>query len=161
MEIVSLPINDVIPYDRNPRQNDRAVEAVARSIQEFGFRQSIVVDGDHVIIAGHTRWKAAQRLGLKTVPVHVAHGLALEQVRAYRIADNKLGELADWDSELLADELKQLQALSMDLDLLGFSQEDLDQLFGEETQDGETDPDFIPKPPDEPITRPGDLWMLG
>ena len=95
MKIISIPIEDVIPYDRNPRHNDRAVDAVARSIEEFGFRQPIVVTEDYVIIAGHTRWKAALKLGLKTVPVHVAHGLTPEKIRAYRIADNKLSELAE------------------------------------------------------------------
>ena len=74
MKIVYLPIDDVIPYDRNPRHNDRAVDAVARSIEEFGFRQPIVITKNHVIIVGHTRWKAARKLGLKTVPVHVADG---------------------------------------------------------------------------------------
>jgi len=161
MEIISIPIKDVVPYDRNPRHNDPAVDAVARSIEEFGFRQPIVVTEDHVIIAGHTRWKAALKLGLKTVPVHVAIGLTPEQIRAYRIADNKLGELADWDDLLLAEELRELDALSMDLTLLGFTQEELDRLFGGELQDGQTDPDDIPEPPDEATTRPGDLWVLG
>ncbi len=161
MKIISIPIKDVIPYDCNPRHNDRAVDAVARSIEEFGFRQPIVVTEDHVIIVGHTRWKAALKLSLKTVPVHVASGLTPEQIRAYRIADNKLGELADWDESRLAEELRELEALSMDLKLLGFTQEELDQLFGEETQDGQTNPDDIPEPPDEASTRPGDLWMMG
>ena len=161
LKIISIPTEDVIPYDRNPRCNDCAVDAVARSIEEFGFRQPIVVTEDHVIIVGHTRWKAALKLGLKTVPVHVASGLTPEQIRAYRIADNKLAELADWDESLLAQELRELDALNMDLELLGFTQEELDQLFGEATQDGQTDPDDIPEPPDEATTRPGDLWTLG
>ena len=161
MNVISIPIEDVIPYERNPRHNDGAVDAVARSIQEFGFRQPIVVDERGVIIVGHTRWKAAHKLGLNRVPVHVASELTPEQIRAYRIADNKLGELADWDESLLAEELKELCALSMDLELLGFNQEELDQLFGEETQVGQTDPDDIPEPPDEATTRPGDLWLLG
>ena len=161
MKIISVPIEDVIPYDRNPRHNDRVVDAVARSIQEFGFRQPIVVDDQGVIIVGHTRWKAAHKLGLMTVPVHVASELTPEQIRAYRIDDNKLGELADWDESLLAEELQELSALSMDLHLLGFTQEELDQLFGEETREGQTDPDDIPEPPDAATTRPGDLWLLG
>ena len=161
MNIIPIPTEDVIPYDRNPRCNDDAVDAVARSIGEFGFRQPIVVTEDYTIIVGHTRWKAALKLGLKTVPVHVASGLTPEQIRAYRIADNKLSELADWDESLLAQELQELGALNMDLGLLGFTQEELDQLFGEETQDGQTDPDDIPEPPDEATTRPGDLWTLG
>ena len=161
MKIASIPTNDVIPYDHNPRQNDQAVDAVARSIQEFGFRQPIVVTEDHQIIVGHTRWKAACKLGLHSVPVHVATGLTPEQVRAYRIADNKLAELADWDESLLASELRDLEALNVDLDLLGFSQEDLDRLFGETTETGQTDPDAIPEPPAKATTRRGDLWTLG
>ena len=161
MKTISMPIEDVIPYDRNPRHNDGAVDAVARSIEEFGFRQPIVVTEDHVIIVGHTRWKAALKLGMKTVPVHVASGLTPEQIRAYRIADNKLGELAGWDETLLAEELRQLEALSMDMELLGFTQDDLRQLYGEDTQDGQTDPDDIPEPPDDAKTQPGDLWILG
>ncbi|MHC4402007.1 MAG: ParB N-terminal domain-containing protein [Planctomycetota bacterium] len=159
MEIISMPIEDVIPYERNPRHNDRAVDAVARSIKEFGFRQPIVVTEDYVIIVGHTRWKAALKLGLQTVPVHVARGLTPEQIRAYRIADNKLGELADWDDARLVEELRELEALSMDLTVLGFSQEELDQLFGEKTQDGQTDPDDIPEPPDE-ATGGWHCWLV-
>lgn len=161
MQIELQSLEQLIPYERNPRLNARAVEAVARSIQEFGFRVPIVVDEDGTIIAGHTRWKAARKLGLTEVPVHVARGLTPEQVRAYRIADNKLAELANWDEGLLTQELKALQELDVDLDLLGFSTEELDQLFGETVTEGETDPDHVPDPPDEAITRPGDLWVLG
>ena len=91
------PIERVKPYDRNPHVNDGAVDAVAASIHEFGFCQPIVVDSDGVIIVGHTRWKAAQKLGLAKVPVHVATNFSPEQIKAYRIADNKTNELADWD----------------------------------------------------------------
>ena len=95
-------IDDIRPYERNPRINDQAVDAVAASLAEFGFRQPIVVDADGVIIAGHTRWKAAKKLGLAKVPVHVATDLTPEQVRAFRIADNKLHELAITVSSLMA-----------------------------------------------------------
>ena len=161
MKIEMKRTGDIIPYDKNPRVNDPAIEAVARSIREFGFRQPIVVDQRGVIVVGHTRWKAARMLGLEQVPVHVARDLSPEQMQAYRIADNKLGELADWDEGLLAEELRQLQDLEVDLDLLGFNEDELAALFGETTQDGETDPDHIPDPPDEPITHTGDLWLLG
>ena len=100
MNVQIQPIESVQPYERNPRINDQAVDAVAASIQEFGFRQPIVVDGDGVIIAGHTRWKAAKKLGLVNIPVHVAVDLSPEQVKAYRISDNKTGELAEWDFEV-------------------------------------------------------------
>ena len=161
MKIEMWPPDRIQPYERNPRVNHAAVEAVALSIQEFGFRQPLMVTEQRVLVVGETRLKAARRLGLETVPVHVARGLTPEQIRAYRIADNKLGELADWDVELLAEELKELDDVDLDLNLLGFTDEELARLFGEETQDGLTDPDHIPAPPEEPITRPGDLWLLG
>lgn len=113
MKVVSMPIGDVVPYDRNPRFNDAAVEAVANSIREFGWRQPIVVDADGVIIVGHTRFKAAQSLGLTEVPVLVAADLTPEQVQAYRLADNRTGELAEWDMDLLAGELDGLADLDM------------------------------------------------
>jgi hypothetical protein len=101
MDVQIRAVGEIKPYDRNPRKNDHAVEAVARSIREFGFRQPIVVDEAGVIVVGHTRWKAAKHLGLNTVPVHVAAGLSPEQARAYRIADNQLNTLAEFDFELL------------------------------------------------------------
>ena len=109
MEIKEVSIKDIHPYEKNPRRNDDAVEAVANSIKEFGWRQPIVVDKDNVIIAGHTRWKAAKKLKLKTVPVLVADDLSEEQVRAYRIADNSTGELATWDFDILGDILPTIE----------------------------------------------------
>ncbi len=120
MNITVVNIDQIHPYDRNPRVNDKAIDAVAASLQEFGFRQPIVVDADNIIIAGHTRWKAAQKLGLKKVPVHVATELTPEQVRAYRIADNRTNEFADWDYQNLNVEL---DALPIELaDVTGFTQ---------------------------------------
>jgi DNA modification methylase len=161
---VELRSIDVIrPYDRNPRQNDQAVDAVAASLKEFGFRQPIVIDADGVIIAGHTRWKAAKKLGLAKVPVHVATDLTPEQVRAYRIADNKTGELADWDLTILPIELAELRAGGFDMDLLAFDEEELAQLVtqGMGVQEGLTDADAIPEPPDAAVTKRGDVWVLG
>src|SRR5262245_50524712 len=155
------PIERVKPYDRNPRLNDEAVDAVASSIQEFGFRQPIVVDRDGVIIVGHTRWRAAKKLGMAQVPVHVATDLTPEQIKAYRIADNKTNELAEWNYDLLPLELADLRAANYDLGLLAFSADELAELLGSEVKDGLCDPDDVPPPPDEPITRPGDLWLLG
>ena len=123
MTIETWPINRLIPYDKNPRLNDDAVEAVARSIQEFGFRQPIVVDDEGVIIIGHTRLKAAKKLGLTEVPVHVARGLSPEKIKALRIADNKTAEIAEWNLELLPIELSELQGMDFDLGLLGFDQD--------------------------------------
>ena len=125
MKIELRPISDIRPYEHNPRLNDDAVDAVAHSISEWGFRQPIVVDGDGVIVCGHTRFKAAQKLGLARVPVHVVKDLTPEQVRAYRIADNKTAELAEWDMDLLAVELGALRELDIDLASLGFDEDDL------------------------------------
>jgi DNA modification methylase len=161
MEIELRPLAEIKPYEKNPRVNDMAVEAVARSIREFGFRQPIVVDGDGVIVVGHTRWKAAAKLGLERVPVHVARELTPEQAKAYRIADNKTADLAQWDLELLPGELAELQALDVDLSLLGFDEDELAKLFDPGVKDGLTDPDDVPAPPDEAITQAGDLWILG
>ena len=161
MTIETCPIDRLIPYDKNPRLNDDAVEAVARSIQEFGFRQPIVVDEECVIIIGHTRLKAARKLGLTEVPVHVARGLSPEKIKALRIADNKTAEIAEWNLELLPIELAELQGMDFDLGLLGFDQDELAKLLDPGVQEGLTDPDEIPAPPDEATTRPGDLWILG
>ena len=110
MKIELKPLSSIQPYPNNPRMNDDAVETVAASIKEFGFRQPIVVDGDGVIICGHTRYKAALHLGLDKVPVHVAKDLSPEQIKAYRIADNKTAELAEWNLELRPIEVGELKA---------------------------------------------------
>ncbi len=161
MNITTRNIDEIKPYEANPRINDGAVEAVAASLAEFGFRQPIVVDTDGVIIAGHTRWKAANKLGLTKVPVHVAEDLSPEQIKAYRIADNKTGELAEWDFDLLPIELKDLEAADYDLGLLGFDDDELAMLLDGDLTEGLTDPDSIPEPPDDPITQRGDIWILG
>ncbi|MBK8915027.1 MAG: ParB N-terminal domain-containing protein [Phycisphaerales bacterium] len=163
MKIELRPLAKIKPYEKNPRDNDAAVDAVAQSIRQFGFRQPIVVDGDGVIVCGHTRWKAAQRLGLEKAPVHVARDLTPEQIRAYRIADNKTNELATWNMELLPLEIAELRDAGIDWSLLGFDADDLAKLFdaADGVKSGLTDPDDIPAPPDEAITRPGDLWILG
>ncbi len=154
------PVRDVRPYEANPRQNDEAVDAVARSIKEFGFRQPIVVDGDGVIVVGHTRYKAAQQLGFTEVPVHVAD-LTPEQARAYRIADNQTSNLSTWDLDLLPAELAQLQDVGFDMSLLGFDLAEIDAMLAPAPTEGLTDPDSVPEPPDDATTQPGDLWVLG
>ncbi|MFW6061190.1 MAG: ParB N-terminal domain-containing protein [Planctomycetota bacterium] len=149
MKIEQREIEQIRPYEANPRDNDKAVEAVAKSIREFGFRQPIVVDAAGVIVVGHTRWKAARRLGLKTVPVHVAADLTPEQARAYRIADNRLAEEADWDLDLLPIELEQLREDGVELELLGFPEKELAEYLAEfDTDLG----DDLPKPADEVAT---------
>lgn len=161
LNVEQRPLADIKPYEKNPRVNDAAVDAVAESIRRFGFRQPIVVDEAGVIVCGHTRWKAAQKLGLDKVPVHVARDLTPEQIRAYRIADNKTAELAEWNLELLPLEMAELQVAGIDWSLLGFDQDELAKLLDPGVKQGLTDPDDVPAPPDEAITQPGDLWLLG
>lgn len=161
MKVTLRPLSEIKPYENNPRLSDAAVGAVAESIRLFGFRQPIVVDGDGVIVCGHVRWRAAQQLGLDKVPVHVATDLTPEQVRAYRITDNKTADLATWNLELLPIELAELQGAGIDWALLGFDGDELAMLLGGEIKEGLTDPDDVPAPPDEAITQPGDLWILG
>ncbi len=161
MHVQLRPIASIRPYPNNPRHNDDAVDAVAASIQQFGFRQPLVVDEDDVLIVGHTRYKAALKLGLPEVPVHVAVGLTPAQAKAYRIADNRTANLSSWDDDKLPLELAQLQQLDFDVNLTGFSADELLRLLGSEQNEGLTDTDTIPEPPDEPTTQPGDLWLLG
>ncbi|HOM77033.1 MAG TPA: ParB N-terminal domain-containing protein [Anaerohalosphaeraceae bacterium] len=154
-------IDTIIPYDKNPRINDNAVDAVAASLKEFGFRQPIVVDKDGVIVCGHTRYKAALQLDLKKIPVHVATDLTPEQIKAYRIADNKTADLAQWDYEILPIELSELMDAGFDMNLLAFDEKELVKLLDTDVTQGNTDPDAVPEPPDEAITQPGDVWILG
>jgi DNA modification methylase len=161
MQVEERPIGSIRPYEQNPRLNDDAVDAVAASIREFGFRQPIVVDEEGVIIVGHTRYKAAIQLGLTVVPVHVAKGLTPAQAKAYRIADNQTATLSQWNDDLLPVELAELKELGFDLDKTGFSADELMQLLQAPGTEGLTDPDDIPAPPDEAKTKPGDLWILG
>lgn len=161
MKIELRKIEDVHPYEGNPRIHNHAVVAVAASLKEFGFRQPIVVDAAGVIIVGHARLAAAGKLGLPKVPVHVATDLSLEQVKAYRIADNQTGSLSEWNYELLPVELAGLQKANYDLGLLGFDPDALAQLMDGDIAAGLTDPDEVPEPPDEAITQMGDLWVLG
>jgi DNA modification methylase len=161
MHIEMRPISSIKPYENNPRINEAAVDAVAASIKEFGFRQPVVVDEEDVIIVGHTRYKAAQKLGLTEIPVHVAKGLSPAQAKAYRIADNQTATLSQWNEDLLPIELAALQEMEYNLDLTGFSSEDLLRYLEPPSAEGLTDPDDVPLPPDEAITKPGDIWLLG
>lgn len=130
-KIASLPLNKISPYKKNPRNNENAIEVVAKSLQKFGFRQPIVVDKNFVIIVGHTRYEAAKQLGYKDVPVHVAENLTSAQARAYRIADNKTNEHSSWNFEILASELESLDSQKFDLSVLGFSESELKGLLGQ------------------------------
>jgi len=125
MEIITTSIKSIVPYSGNPRKNEAAVKKVAASIREFGFRQPIVVDDQMVVIAGHTRLLAAKSLGMAEVPVHIARGLSPEKVRAYRLADNRTNEEAEWDEEKLRAELAALQDEGFDMALTGFDHDEL------------------------------------
>ena len=161
MIVTDMPVERLVPYARNPRNNTAAIDAVKASIAEFGFRQPLVVDEKMVVIVGHTRLEAAKQLGLKTVPVHVAEGLTSAQAKAYRLMDNRSHENAQWDDEMLRLEFGDLKLEGFDLDLTGFDTEELDKLLGAEQVEGLTDPDEAPEVPAEPVSRPGDLWILG
>ena len=164
MNISMMKVTDIKPYDRNPRINDDAVDAVARSIEEFGWRAPIVVDKDMVIICGHTRLKAALKLGLGIVPVHVADNLTPEQAQAYRITDNKTGEIAEWDYSQLSLELNDLQAACFDLTALGFDEEDLLEILNggkDDVVEGETKVNAVPEVPEVSVSRAGEIYQLG
>lgn len=153
MKVENWDIDKVKPYANNPRNNDGAVDATANSIKEFGWQQPIVVDKDGVIIVGHTRLKAAKKLKLDKVPVVVADILSDEQVKAYRLADNKTGELADWDFSILDDELISIT----DLDMGDFGFDETELVDPEEV----VDDDFDEEPPAEPTSKLGDIYQLG
>lgn len=159
MNIQQIDIGLIKPYAKNPRKNKAAVDTVKLSLKEFGFKQPIVVDKDMTIVVGHTRFLAAQQLEYKQVPIVVANELNEEQIRAYRIMDNRSNENADWDNELLKQELKDLEQ-NYDLALTGFTAEDLNELF-RDTEEGQTDPDDVPEIATEYRAKKGDLWILG
>ena len=135
MDVVTMPIGNIRPYARNPRKNDTAVDAVAASLTEFGWRNPIVVDENNVIVCGHTRWKAAKKLGMVEIPVHVARGLSAEKIAALRLADNKTGELAEWDFEKLDLELADID---LDMSEFGFSDSACDVVFDENSAPSES-----------------------
>ena len=163
LDVSLVDIAKVRPYASNPRNNDGAVDAVAASIKEFGFRQPIVVDEKGVVIIGHTRLKAAYKLDMTQVPVHVAKGLSPEQTRALRIADNKTHELSTWDNKLLSAELAALAKAAPNIDFtqFGYSQGAIDVLLSAPGNAGETDPDNVPAPPDKAKSKRGDIYQLG
>ena len=158
MEIKQLELKDLIPYANNPRKK-QAVDKVASSLKEFGWQQPIVVNEENVIIAGHTRYQAAQKLGFTKVPVQIAKGLTDAQVKAYRILDNRANQDALWDDELLKIEVQDLDKMDIDLSLTGFDDKELDKLLYEEKK-GLTDEDAVPENV-EPRVKQGELWQLG
>jgi DNA modification methylase len=155
------PLERLIDYARNPRKNDHAVDRVAAAIKEFGFRVPIVAKSDGLVVDGHLRLKAARKLGLAEVPVVLADDLTDAQVKAFRISVNRMAELAEWDSELLALELGELGELGFDLDLTGFDGDELAALTPEVLTEGKTDPDEVPEVPPTPLSVLGDVWICG
>ena len=164
MEIKLVSIETLKPYTNNARNNEKAVDVVAKSIQEFGFKNPILIDNSNEIIAGHTRLLAAKKLGLTEVPTIKVDDLTPEQVKAFRIADNKTAEYAEWNFELLAQELEELKIADYDLSLTGFDMSEAEKLLDslkEESEGENTDDNFEIELPEEPITPKGDLWILG
>lgn len=158
----TLSIDKLIPYAKNSRtHSDAQVAQIAASIQEWGFTTPILIDDQHSVIAGHGRLAAARKLGLTEVPVIVATGWTDAQKRAYVIADNKLAMNAGWDNELLALELGELGDLGFDLDLVGFTDDEIAALMPVEIEPGLTDPDDAPAVQENSITVPGDVWIMG
>ena len=153
MQIINKKTSEIKPYEKNPRKNDEAVKYVAESIKQFGFKVPIVLDKDNVIVAGHTRYKAAKKLKMTEVPCVVADDLTDEQVKAYRLADNKVAEKAEWDFDLLNSELDEL--FDFDMTVFGFE----DDVIEEEPEVVEDD--YNEELPEEPVTKPGDIWLLG
>jgi site-specific DNA-methyltransferase (adenine-specific) len=155
-------VGDLTPYARNSRtHSDEQVAQIAASIKEFGWTNPILIDGEKGIIAGHGRLKAAMRLGLEEIPAIELSHLTEIQKKALIIADNKLALNAGWDNELLSLELEELELEGLDLSLTGFGEEEINALKPEVVNEGLTDEDAVPEPPPEPITKPGDIWILG
>ena len=148
MQILNLKLDEIHPYEKNPRNNAGAVDAVASSIKEFGFKVPIIIDKDNVIVAGHTRYKAATKLGLEEVPCIKADDLTEEQIKAFRLADNKVSELAEWDIKLLDEELN---GITMDMEQFGFVMEEEVEIVEDE----------VPEPPVNPKSKLGDIYVLG
>lgn len=161
-QIELLLVSSLIPYARNSRtHSDEQVAQIAASIREFGFTNPVLIDANGTIIAGHGRVLAAKKLGLIEVPCLRLGRLTPSQIRAYVIADNKIALNAGWDDEMLKAELLTLQEEGFNTDLTGFSDDELNALLTVETVEGETDPDEVPEAPIEPITKLGDIWILG
>lgn len=155
MNIIEKKLSEIEPYEKNPRKNDEAVKYVANSIKQFGFKVPIVIDKDGVIVAGHTRYKAARKLHMDMVPCIIADDLTDEQIKAYRLADNKVSEKAEWDIDLLADELNAI----LDIDMEDFGFEDILGDLDEEAD--AVDDDFEPELPEEPKSKLGQIYQLG
>ncbi len=162
LKIEQWPISRLLPYARNPRKNDHAVDQMASVIAEFGFRIPIVARSTGEIVDGHLRLKGAQRLGLETVPVTLADELSDSQIKAFRIVANRSATWAQWDDQLLSLELSELEEIGFDLTLTGFSDEEFERLLMDPVdREGMADEDEIPEPTENPVSRVGDVWLMG
>lgn len=162
MNIITRKVEDLIPYENNPRVNEKAVEKVASSIREFGFKVPIVIDKNNVIINGHTRIKACKKLGITEVPVIIADDLTEAQVKAFRIADNRTGEYAEWDMQKLEMEVQQLQEMQYDLKLTGLTDMELKDLIKAKTANDVQEDGFMDEVKTKDVyTKRGDIWYLG
>jgi 16S rRNA G966 N2-methylase RsmD len=155
------PIERLTEYARNPRKNDHAVDKIAAAIKEFGFRVPVVAKSDGLVVDGHLRLKAAKKLGMAEVPVILADDMTEAQIKAFRISVNRMAEFAEWDNDLLALEFAELTDMGFDLDLTGFTADEIDALTPVQVEEGLTDEDAVPDVPVDPVTRVGDVWILG
>ena len=155
------PIERLTEYARNPRKNDHAVDKIAAAIKEFGFRVPVVAKSDGLVVDGHLRLKAAKKLGMTEVPVILADDMTEAQIKAFRISVNRMAEFAEWDNDLLALEFAELTDMGFDLDLTGFTADEIDALTPVQVEEGLTDEDAVPDVPVDPVTRVGDVWILG
>jgi len=162
LKMVERPISELTGYARNPRKNDDQVDRMVESIKEFGFRIPVVAKSDGLVVDGHLRLKAAKKMGMETVPVVLADELTDAQVKAFRLLANRSANWADWDDDLLRQELADLKGMDFDLSLTGFDAEEISSMLDIPLDvGGLTDPDEVPEPPVVPVTKPGDVWLLG
>ena len=161
MNIINKKITEIKPYENNPRYNENAVQYVANSIKEFGFKVPLVIDKDNVIVCGHTRYSASKLLGLKELPCVVADDLTEEQIKAFRIADNKVSEFSEWDMDLLAVEVGELKDMDFSMDAFGFEDFEFPEEMNGEPKEYDEESDVIEEAPKVPFSKSQDIWLLG
>jgi len=161
MNVVYKDIEDLILYVNNPRKNDHSIDKVASSIKNFGFKVPIVIDSKNEIISGHTRVKACKKLNINKIPCIIADDLTEAQIKAFRIADNRVAQESEWDMELLNIEIETLKELDFDIDNLGFDDNEIDSILIHENEVDVIEDEFDEEPPDNPISQIGDIWLLG
>jgi len=166
MNIQNIPVDKIIPYKQNPRKNDDAVNIVKKSLKEFGFQQPLVLDANYEIVVGHTRYNAALKLGMNEIPCILAEHLSNEQIKAYRIMDNKSAEYSKWNTDLLTKEIIELLESDYDISLTGFTQNELKDMdinvdLDDLASQGLSDEDDVPEISGEYVNKVGDVWIMG